>query len=301
MSPDPDVVFPVLAEFDAWMLKHRGVRPSTLRSYRYPLQRLVRALGGEPSAFSVAGLRGFVCSEAKRHSHSYARRVASSSRMFLRFLSAHGRCDPALVDAIPAVAGWRLAQLPRYLRPEVVERAIAVCDAATAGGLRDRALLMLSSRLGLRAEDLRALQLDDLDFDRAVLRVGGKSRSETLLPLPQDVGDALLAFLDRARPACRSRHVFVRCRPPAGPLKTSRSISGFIRLSLRRAGVVLSRCGAHTLRHSAAFRMLEEGASLETIGAVLRHASVDTTAIYAKVDLSSLRDICQPWPGEVRP
>lgn len=290
----------LIAEFDAWMRAHRGVRASTLRSYRPSLVRLLDALGDRPEGFEASGVRAFVCAQASLHGHGHARRVVSSTRGFLRFLSVSGRCSATLVDAVPVVAGWRLAELPRYLRPEVVERAITLCDTSSAGGRRDRALLLLGSRLGLRAEDMRALLVDDLDFARAMVRVAGKGRRESMLPLPQDVGDALLDYLERGRTMCDDRHVFVRTLRPVRAFKCSSSMSSFIRVALERAGVCLSRCGAHTLRHSAAFRLLAEGASLETVGAVLRHASVATTGTYAKVDVPTLRHIAQPWP-EVRP
>jgi integrase/recombinase XerD len=299
--PDVGTVAPLIAEFERWMREHRGVRASTLRSYRYPLGRLLRALGQQPARFAAADVRRFICGQASLHGHSYARMAVTATRVFLRFLSASGRCAPTLADAVPVVAGWKLAELPRYLRPEVVERALALCDGAKASGLRDRALILLSARLGLRAGDMHALLLEDLDFRLAVVRVAGKGRRQSALPLPQDVGDALLTYLERGRPPCVSRHVFVRSRAPFGPHKDCGSFSKFIHRALARAGACLRPCGAHALRHSAAFRLLQEGASLETIGALLRHSSIATTGIYAKVDVSALSEVAQSWPDGVRP
>jgi len=281
------------------MLEHRGVRPSTVLAYRAPLRRFIASFDAVPRRLDVAGLRAFICQQASMLGHDAARRLVSSCRMFLRYLSSRQLCSAALTEAVPAVAGWRLASMPRYLLPEQVERVLAGCDCGTAQGLMERAILLLCSRLGVRAQDLAALALDDLDFQAATLSVAGKNRQRCLLPMPQDVGDALIAYLERARPASVSRMVFVRSRPPHDGFAGSASISRIVKRALLRAGIVRPRSGAHLLRHSAAFQLLLEGASLEGIGALLRHASLDTTAIYAKVDLQALSQICQPWPTEV--
>jgi site-specific recombinase XerD len=226
------------------------------------------------------------------------RSIVTGSRSFLRFLAAIGRCSPLLVDAVPSVARWRLASLPRYLPTSDVARLVDSCPSGKPSGIRDRAVLLLLARLGLRSSDVCALRLQDVDFSQATLRLTGKARVEELLPLPQDVGDAVLLYLERARPASNDRHLFLTGARGAA-FASSGTVSCIVRGAARRAGVV-PPCGAHRLRHSAAFRMLHEGASLEAIGAVLRHRSLDSTAIYAKVDVRTLRLIAQPWP-EVTP
>lgn len=285
--------------FAKWMVEHRGAKPSTVHAYRAPLRRFIVSFGANPQRLDAVGLRAFICQQAGIHGHSAARRVVTACRMFLRYLSGLQLCSAALADAVPAVAGWRLASTPRYLLPAQVDQVLARCDCSTADGLRDRAIVLLASRLGLRAQDIAELALEDLDFEAATLSVAGKNRRQCLLPLPQDVGDALIAYLEHARPNSSSRRVFVRKKPPHDGLNSSVDISRCVKRALLRAGIVRSPSGAHLLRHSAAFRLLLEGATLEGIGTLLRHASLDTTAIYAKVDLTALSQIAQPWPTEV--
>lgn len=299
LSAVPTPVEALLEDFSSWMIEHRGAKPSTVLAYRAPLRRFVASFDAAPRRLDVVGLRAFVCQQASLLGHDAARRLVSACRMFLRYLSSRQLCSAALADAVPAVAGWRLGSTPRYLLPEQVERALAGCDCGTARGLMERAILLLGSRLGLRAQDLAELAFEDLDFRAATISVAGKNRRRCLLPLPQDVGDALIAYLERARPISATRKVFVRDRPPHDEFTGSTSISRIVKRALLRVGIVRPRSGAHLLRHSAAFRLLLEGASLEGIGALLRHASLDTTAIYAKVDLKALSQICQPWPTEV--
>jgi site-specific recombinase XerD len=217
--------------------------------------------------------------------------------MFLRFLIAEGQCAVGLDAAIPTVAHWRLASLPRYLPPKDVERLIASCDRASAGGRRDRAILLLLARLGLRAGDIVHLRLSDIDWKDASIQVCGKGRRHTRLPLSDEVGQAIVAYLKKGRPRTNADTLFTRCRAPFRAFGSSSAVSDVVDNALRRAGVVRpSRGAAHLLRHSLATSLLWQGASLEDIGAVLRHSSVETTQIYAKVDIPTLRKIAQPWP-----
>ena len=186
------------------------------------------------------------------------------------------------------------------MQPAEVERVIASCDR-TAVGYRDRAILLLLARLGLRAGDILQLRLDDIDWRGAWIHVSGKSRRHTRLPLTQEVGQALVRYLQHCRPLTNDDAVFVRCRPPFRSFRSHCAISVLVDRALRRARVTRpSRGAAHLLRHSVASSMLREGASLQDIGAVLRHRSIQTTQIYAKVDVRMLQAIAQPWP-EVRP
>lgn len=187
--------------------------------------------------------------------------------------------------------------MPRYLEVPDIKRVVGSCDLTTALGLRDHAILLLLSRLGLRAGDVVAMALDDIDWSRGTLRVRGKSHRESALPLPQDVGDALLAYFERGRPKSTSARVFLTVNAPTRPFASSSTISDVVRFALLRAGIrnPPSR-GAHLLRHSAATAMLRAGGSLETIATVLRHRSPQTTAYYAKVDVAMLQQIAQPWP-----
>jgi site-specific recombinase XerD len=190
-----------------------------------------------------------------------------------------------------------LASLPQYLAANDVERLIASCDVAEPSGIRNRAILLLLARLGLRAKDVSTLRLGDIEWEQGTLRVRGKGRRGVRLPLPQDAGDALLDYLMHARPASDTDTVFLRLLPPYTPFAHSISVSSVVDRALKRAGIkdAPSR-GTNLLRHSAATAMLRGGATLETIGTVLRHRSIDTTAHYAKVDVGLLGEIAQPWP-----
>jgi site-specific recombinase XerD len=208
-------------------------------------------------------------------------------------------CRAALADALPTIARWRLSALPRYLSAQEVDRVIAACDLTTPLGLRDRAIILLLSRLGLRASDVAGLMFADLDWETATICVCGKGRRATRLPLPQDVGDAILEYLRGGRPSFPTDRIFLRGQPPLGPI-TSATVSSLVRRALRTAGVETPCRGAHVLRHSAAVAMLREGASLEKLRLILRHRDPETTMLYAKVDIDVLRTIAQPWP-EVAP
>ena len=217
--------------------------------------------------------------------------------MFLRFLIAEGKCSVGLDAAIPAVAHWRLSSLPRYLQAEDVERVIASCDQASAVGKRDRAILLLLSRLALRAGDVWQLRLEDINWKDASIAVSGKSRCETRLPLTQEIGQALVDYLQHGRPQSDSNAVFVRSRAPFRAFACHAAVSVIVERAMHRAEIACaSRGAAHVLRHSAASSMLRQGASLQEIAAILRHRSIETTQIYAKVDVVSLRTITQPWP-----
>jgi integrase len=220
--------------------------------------------------------------------------------MLIRFLAITGRCPPELVDAPPTIARWRLSALPSFISQADVQRILDAPDIGTRAGLRDRAMLLLMARLGLRAGDVAAMRLVDIDWQAATLTVMGKGRRESKLPLPQDVGDAVVAWLYDGRPDSDDEHLFLTVRAPFRPVDHSVP-SIMAARTAARAGVALPRAGSHVLRHSAATGLLAEGMSLPAIGALLRHASLETTAIYAKVDQGLLDGIARPWPAEVSP
>lgn len=292
---------PLVAAFSAWMRRHRGLAPSTIVGYERAIGIFLAVEGREPVRYTAAGVRAFVVTCTRERSRAYAKWIVRAVRLWLRFLAAQGLGPVGLDAAVPTVPEWRLSALPRYLEPAVVERVIAACDCATPHGCRDRAILLLLARLGLRAGDVAGLQLADVNWAQGTIRVCGKGRRTVLLPLPQEVGDALLAYLQGKRPRVALNSVFLCTRAPYRPFATSASIADVVRLALARAGVddAPSR-GAHLLRHSAATAMLRAGSSLETIGALLRHVSPDTTAHYAKVDVATLATVAQPWPESAR-
>lgn len=193
------------------------------------------------------------------------------------------------------VVDWRLSTLPRYLSTSDVEQVVNACDDSTEVGARDRTIVLLLSRLGLRSGDILGLGLGDIDWAKGSLVVSGKSSRESELPLTQELGNALLTYL-RRRPAANTDKVFVRVRAPIRPLKGPTSVAAIVKRALERAGVEAPMHGAHLLRHSAATAMLRQGVCLQDIQTVLRHRFIETTTIYAKVDVGLLKQIGQPWP-----
>jgi site-specific recombinase XerD len=217
--------------------------------------------------------------------------------MFLRFLIAEGKCSAGLDAAIPVLAHWRLSSLPRYLQQEEVERIISSCNLNTPVGKRNRAILLLLARLGLRAGDIVRLHLNDIDWEEAGIYVSGKGRCRDRLPLTQEIGDAIVDYLQDGRPQTDADELFIRSRAPFRAFASHSAVSVIVAQAMRRAGVTgQSRGAAHILRHSAATSMLRQGASLQDIASILRHRSIETSEIYAKVDVTTLRKIAQPWP-----
>jgi len=293
----PAALYPeLLSAFEQWMHMHRGVQCSTLLIYRPHVLALLAELGMCPERFEAAQLHTHILAYAQRRSVTLAKKRLTAMRMFLRFLIATERCQPSLEAAIPAIAQWRLATLPRYLIPEDVDRVIAACQSATSRDIRDKAVVLLLARLGLRAGDVANLQLDDIDWAQGTFRVMGKNRREAKLPLPQDVGDAVLEYLHTARPSVHCNAVFITAIAPWKPI-TPHVVTTIAARAIQRAGVDAPSFGAHVLRHSAATGLLRQGASLQVIGEVLRHQSVETTAHYAKVDVGLLQQVTRPWPG----
>lgn len=217
----------------------------------------------------------------------------SGLRSVLQFLFVSSRCSTNLVWVVPSSPRWTQRSLPQGLEPDVLATVLATCDRRTLVGCRDYAVLLLLSRLGLRAGEVAALQLEAIDWRTGEIAIHGKGSSLSRLPLPVDTGHAIAAYLKRARRSTTTRSVFVRCRAPYTSL-TSGGIIGIAHRALRAAGV--ERGGAHRLRHTAATQMLRRGASLTEIAQVLRHRHVNTTAIYAKVDSDALRGLAKAWP-----
>jgi site-specific recombinase XerD len=291
-SAAPDL----LVTFRCWMRTHRGTTEATLHNYCLTLLALLQALGDHPKRWTATSLRTFILDRAHRHGSARVKLDVTAVRMFVRYLSAVGRCAPDLDQAIPTIARWRLSSLPKYLSAEEVERVIASCDLHTPIGVRDRAVLLLLSRLGLRAGDVASLQLTDIDWDDATVQVAGKNRRGQRLPLSQEVGDAILGYLEQ-RPQVTAPQVFVTTIAPRKAL-APQSIGKIAACAIQRADVKAPMHGSHVLRHSAATEMLRQGLSLTAIGVVLRHASIETTTGYAKVDFPLLHQVAQPWPEE---
>ena len=292
---------PELVErFEDWMRFHRGVVERTLEGYRPVLVDLLRR-AGDPKSFTAESLRRFVLDRVAPHGGSQAKTTTNAMRMFVRYAVSQGLCEARLVDAIPTIAHWRLTSLPVYLPPADVERLVRAPDSSTPLGLRDRAMLLLAARLGLRAGDIVALRLGAINWQGGTFVVTGKGRRASRLPLPQDVGDALLAYLAEARPDVGDDHVFLRLRAPFGRLRHQVTVSEAVSRAAKRAGIQMPRGGAHVLRHSLATTLVRGGVPLSAIRVVLRHRSNQTTTLYAKVDVPALLKVARPWPLEVMP
>ena len=291
--------YPLLDAYQSWLGIHRGLSERTIGRHRRDLHRLLPALGSATHDYDAALVRKVVREWRERTGPANMRTITSALRSYLRFFAGAGLCQPNLDCAIPPVLQWRLSSLPRYLAAADVEQVIASCDKLTRGRLRDRAILLLLARLGLRAGDVAGLRLSDIDWTSGMLRLSGKARRQVRLPLPQDVGDALLAYIEQERPRVGQDAVFLMMVAPYRSFAQSSHVSTIVALALKRAGISdAPSTGASLLRHSAATSMLRSGATLEAVGTVLRHRSLDMTAHYAKVDIAMLEQIAQPWPGE---
>lgn len=289
----------LLAEFRTWLDRERGLAPVSVRCYSKQAKAFLAAIGG-PGAVSgldAGQVTAFMVDYCRDRNRCSAKAMVTSLRAFLRFVHATGRTALSLAGAVPAVASWRLAVLPRGLPAAEVERLLAGCDRETPVGCRDYAVLSLLARLGLRgaeAAGLQGLQLGDIDWRAGEVAVTGKGSRVERLPLPALAGEALARWLTDGRPCRESRAVFVTVRRPYRQL-TPEAVRQVMGRACDRAG--LQRRGAHRLRHALATEMLRAGASLPEVGQVLRHRSQLSTAVYAKVDQDALRPLARPWPG----
>jgi integrase/recombinase XerD len=307
-SPAPLIATPsdaLVASFERFLLRERGLAAGSVGFYCSSARDfLAHRFGNEAvdlGAISATDILCYVQHRAQRVRPRYLKLVITALRAFLRYANYCGEVDAALIDAVPAVAVWTTTPpLPRAISAEHARRAIESCDLSTMVGRRDRAVLLLLARLGLRGGEVLALRLEDIDWGMGRLHVRGKNGYTCLMPLPIDVGEAVAAYLQHGRPASSDRHVFLRSRAPVRCLmQGSDAIGSIVRDALARAGVDAPHKGAHQFRHALAVRMLQGGASLPEIGELLRHRSPLSTSIYAKVDIPALRSLALPWPGSV--
>jgi integrase/recombinase XerD len=287
----------LLEDYRRYLRVERALSEHTVLDAYGPAARLFLAgwegtdgLGLE--RLSAADVTSFLARECPKRSVSGARDLVCALRSLLRYLHLAGLIDAPLVWAVPSVADLRDRSLPRGLEPAAVRRLLASCDRRRLVGRRDYAVLLLLARLGLRAGEVAAIRLDDIDWRAGLLLVHGKGSRQDVLPVPVDVGEALVSYL-RRRPRCECRALFLRVTAPREGLNRC-TVAWVVRAACDRAG--LPRVGAHRLRHTAATEMLRAGASLPEIGRVLRHREPKTTAIYAKVDRKALRPLARPWP-----
>ena len=295
----PTAAGELLDRYADYLVVRRGLKPSTVRDYcnhvRVFLADRERVAGDLAlGALDVAAINDFVLRESQRVSVSSMQAVVVAVRSVLRFLHVEGLIDRDLATAVPVVAKWRRASLVKAVDGSFVARLVESCDRRTSIGRRDFAILMLLSRLGLRVGEVAALRLEDLDWRAGEVTISGKGSRQQRLPLPVDVGEAIVDWLRHGRPDCRSRFVFTRARAPHDRLHPS-TLNSVVSRACRRAG--LPQVAAHRLRHTAATEMLRAGSSLREVGQVLRHRGSDVTSIYAKVDRLALAALVQPWPG----
>ena len=239
----------------------------------------------------------FILRHSQRLSRSRTKLLATVLRSFLRHLYQREDVAVDLATAVLPVMNWRLAGLPKALAREQVELLLESCERKTSIGRRDYAILLLLARLGLRANEVAVMTLDDLDWNKGVVIISGKGQRRDSLPLLRDVGEAVVAYLRDGRPRCSTRRLFVRMQAPHRGFTCSSAVRDVVRRSMARAGIDPPFKGSHTLRHSLATGMLHNGASLEDIGQVLRHRHPETTQIYAKLDSAALRPLARAWPG----
>jgi site-specific recombinase XerD len=286
--------------FGEFLRVERGLSASTLTGY-LPVVRyfLTNQFHGQTLRFNnlrAVDVHRFIVQQAQARSVTHAKCVVTALRWFLRFLQVRGLLAVDLAAAVPGVAGWRLSHVPKVLSAGQVERLLESCDRKTSAGRRDYAILMLLARLGLRGGEVSTLTLGDIDWESGEIVVHGKGQRVARLPLPADVGSALVDYLRQDRPACSTRRVFIRVMAPKRGFISPSAICCIVRRALKRAGLAPVFKGAHLLRHSLATDLLRRGASLVEIGQLLRHSQPNTTQIYAKVDLAALRAIALPWP-----
>ena len=289
----------LLADYREYLAVERALTADTIEGYVLAVRPFLDGrmrVGGELdlAGLAVADVVAFVVARCPAQSRGAAKMTVTGLRSLLGFLHLRGVVSGPLAEAVPSTASWRLSGVPRALEPEQLDALLASCDRGSSTGLRDYAVLVMLARLGLRRGEVAALKLEHVDWHAGELLIVGKGRRSERLPLPADVGEAIVAYLQAGRPATAlDRSLIVRVRAPHRGL-TSAGITQIVVAAAARAG--LGPIHSHRLRHTAATQMLRAGASLEEVGQVLRHRQVLTTAIYAKVDRDALRALARPWP-----
>jgi site-specific recombinase XerD len=292
----------IFKEFEAYLRTERGLARRSIARHLPIIRQFLREVcpAGEADLCKIGqeDVIRYIERHARDWSPSTGKVMCTSLRGFLRYLHYRGLNPCALVGCVPSIRRWKFASLPTYLSAAQVQRALDGCDRATVMGRRDYAILLLLAKLGLRADEVATLTLDDIDWRAGELLVHGKGRQRVRMPIPSDVGAALVAYLRHGRPKSSCRRLFVRALAPHVGFASGSSITWVAKSALDRAGIDgCAHRGAHIFRHSLATELLRSGATLSEIGQLLRHESHDTTRIYAKVDIEALRTLSLPWPG----
>ena len=301
MSPQ-DQIF---AEFSDYLQRERGLAPRTIVSHLPAIRRFLREVcpagAGDLDRISQEDVTRYIERHAQDWSPKSGKAMCWSLRAFLRYLHHSGLNPLALAGCVPSIREWKLASLPTYLSAAQVQKALDGCDRATAIGRRDYAILMMLAKLGMRADEVATLTLDDIDWRSGEMLVRAKGRQRARMPIPPDVGAAVVTYLRDGRPKWSCRRLFLRTLAPHVGFASGCAITMIAKTALERAGIRgYAHQGAHIFRHSLATELLRSGATLSEIGQLLRHESHDTTRIYAKVDIEALRPLSLPWPGGVQ-
>jgi len=290
--------------FSRYLHEERLLAAATVVNYVPFIGRFLKDRFGagpvELGKLRAADVMRFVRHEAPRLHLKRAKLLTTALRSFLRYGCYRGEVAADLATAVPVVANWSMPLIPRAIGPDQVRRVLSRIDRRSGVGRRDYAILLLLARLGLRASEIVFLELEDIDWEAGCLTVRGKGGRRTQLPLPKEVGDAIVEYLRRGRPRTSSRRVFLCASAPTRGLLGASTLCTIVRRALHRAGVEAPTTGAHQFRHGLAVEMLRRGASLGEIGELLGHRSPETTKLYTKVDLQALRTLALPWPGGVR-
>ncbi len=288
-------------EFDDYMRTVAGLKETTRGNNRYHAGHLLQQWFGEAavdySRFTAPALLRYVSGRAVGFKPSSVKALCVGLRSYLRFLQLQGKCDRALILCIQGPANPRLATLPKVLTNFEIERFLATFNVRTAVGIRNYAIARCIADLGLRPLEVATLRLEDLDWRKATIRIAGdKSRRGDQLPLMESTGKAIANYLRDSRPKTSERLLFVHIHAPFGQGISRQMVCTVIRNAIERAGIKIAPKGPRILRHTAATRLLRHGASMKEVADILRHRSIDTTAIYAKVDMPRLATIATPWP-----
>lgn len=292
----------ILESYRAYLERRQGLSPRSCEAYLKFTRPFLRDMSivqtGHFAGLTQADVLGYVERRARDASAATAVAMCSRLRSFLRYLLVEGLIVDDLAACVPSIKKWRFTALPTFLSAAQIQQVLQSCDQVTAVGRRDYAVLMLLSRLGLRANEVATLTLDDIDWRSGQFSIQGKGRQRATMPLPPDIGAAIAAYLREGRPASDRRQVFLRVHPPHVGFPSTSGIRDIASRALERAGIHgLAHHGSHVFRHSLATGLLRSGATLNQVGQVLRHKDHNTTRIYAKVDLASLRTLSLPWPG----
>jgi len=290
----------ILQSFAGYLKNERGLSSETLRNYIPTIRRFL-SWRFKTGTFILTDIKPnditkFLLNQIRNYSLKRIQLETSALRSFFRYLLFNGDTTVDLVSCVPSVANRQHSDIPKYLNPKEIKLLLGSCDRTKPVGMRDYAMLLLMARLGLRAGELMLMTLDDINWEEGTIVIHSKTGRDETLPLPKDVGSAVVKYLKYGRPKCSTRRLFIRAKAPYRGFARDGSVCTVVRYACKRAGLSPKHQGAHLLRHSLATGMLNQGASMTEIAEILRHRSTQTTEIYAKLDMKLLRELAQPWP-----